>query len=117
MDGSSDYAQRLEEEFKICQNILTAVGDETRQHLLCTMLRTPEKAYRVVELAEMVNLSRPAVSHHIQILRRAGVVQMRREGTQIYYYLDPDTREIKRIHRLTWDILEIMRSYQEGKRG
>ncbi len=45
---------------------------------------------RVPDITERTNLSRPAVSHHLQILKDAGIVKMRKEGTMTYYYLDPD---------------------------
>ena len=45
---------------------------------------------RVGEIAERTNLSRPAISHHLRILKDAGWVGMRREGTRNYYYLDAD---------------------------
>jgi len=38
------------------------------------------------------HLSRPAVSHHLQILKDAGILKMRREGTKNYYYFDPDQK-------------------------
>lgn len=34
------------------------------------------------------HLSRPAVSHHLKILKEAEIVNLRREGTKNYYYLD-----------------------------
>ena len=53
------------------------------------MLRT--EAYngiRVSELTRRTHLSRPAVSHHLQILKKAGIINMRKEGTRNYYYFD-----------------------------
>jgi len=41
---------------------------------------------RVPEITRLTHLSRPAVSHHLQILKDAGIVKMRREGTRNYYY-------------------------------
>ncbi|CAI3251434.1 zinc-binding dehydrogenase [Enterococcus cecorum] len=43
-------------------------------------------------ITEKTHLSRPAVSHHIKILKDAGVVEMRKEGTKNYYYLETDNR-------------------------
>ena len=63
---------------------------------------------RVVEIAEKTNLSRPAVSHHIQILKEAGIVKARKEGTLIYYYLAPESEDIGRIVTLFQDIQRIM---------
>lgn len=45
----------------------------------------------VGEIAERTHLSRPAISHHVRILKEAGLLRMRREGTKNYYYFDADT--------------------------
>ena len=44
------------------------------------------------EITERTHLSRPAVSHHLQILKNAGILKMRREATKNYYYFDPDMK-------------------------
>lgn len=100
-------ARKLEEEFKYCHKILNAVGDEMRQHLICVMMEGCCDGSRVVDIAQKTNLSRPAVSHHMQILKDAGIVKSRREGTCIYYYLDPDGNEMKRLAALVEGILDI----------
>jgi ArsR family transcriptional regulator, arsenate/arsenite/antimonite-responsive transcriptional repressor len=40
------------------------------------------------DFAEIFRISQPAVSQHLKVLREAGLVKTRREGTQIYYSLD-----------------------------
>lgn len=52
---------------------------------------------RVGAITEKTNLSRPAVSHHIQILKDAGILKMRREGTKNYYYFDADMDSLNRL--------------------
>ena len=42
------------------------------------------------DFAEIFAISQPAVSQHLKVLREAGLVQTRREGTQILYSLAPD---------------------------
>jgi ArsR family transcriptional regulator, arsenate/arsenite/antimonite-responsive transcriptional repressor len=42
------------------------------------------------DFADIFDVSQPTVSQHLKVLREAGLVQTRREGTQIYYSLDPD---------------------------
>ena len=81
-----------------------------RQHLLCVMLQGPCAGNRVVDLAKETNLSRPAVSHHMQILKDAGLVKSRKEGTCIYYYLDPEAGEISNLVTLFTDIREIAKN-------
>lgn len=100
MENTNQDIERLRRQFLSCRKLLTALGDETRQHLLLMMLGGRCGGSRVAELAGRTNLSRPAVSHHIQILKDAGVVKARREGTYIYYYLDPDEDELGRMAEL-----------------
>ena len=88
----------LAEEFASCTKILTALGDETRQHLILEMMGIGQcSGVRVCEITEKTNLSRPAVSHHLQILKDAGIVKMRKEGTKNYYYFDPEMESFNRL--------------------
>ncbi len=90
--------EELAERFESCSKVLTAIGDETRQHLLLEMMRMGKcTGARVTEIAERTNLSRPAVSHHMQILKDAGIVRVRKEGTMTFYYFD---RELKPLDDL-----------------
>ena len=41
------------------------------------------------DFADIFHVSQPTVSQHLKVLRDAGLVKTRREGTQIYYSLDP----------------------------
>lgn len=101
---------RLEQEFKDCRKALVAIGDETRQHILMIMLEGECSGNRVVDITQKTNLSRPAVSHHMQILKDAGIVKVRKEGTKYYYYLDMDDNEIDRLCRLFEDVREILKN-------
>lgn len=90
VDNSIDS---LAEEFAQCRKILIALGDENRQHMILEMMKMGKcEGARVNEITERTHLSRPAVSHHLQILKDAGILQMRREGTKNYYYFDPGTK-------------------------
>ena len=110
----------LAEEFTSCTKILTALGDETRQHLILEMMRSGQcSGVRVCEITEKTNLSRPAVSHHLQILKDAGIVKMRREGTKNYYYFDPEMESFEKLVdtlRLAMDISKALpdRSGEDG---
>lgn len=80
---------RLAEEFEGCRKTLLALGDENRQHMMLEMMRMGHcEGVRVGAITEKTRLSRPAVSHHIQILKDAGLLKVRREGTRNYYYFD-----------------------------
>ena len=111
----------LAEEFASCTKILTALGNETRQHLILEMIGIGNcGGVRVCEIAEKTNLSRPAVSHHLQILKDAGIVKMRKEGTKNYYYFDPEMESFERLAavlRLAMDISKALpdRSGEDGR--
>ena len=110
----------LADDFASCTEILTALGDETRQHLILEMMRSGHcSGVRVCEITEKTNLSRPAVSHHLQILKHAGIVKMRREGTRNYYYFDPEMESFEKLIatlQLAMDISKSMpdRSGEDG---
>ena len=89
MSNHNEEIRQLAKEFENCRKILLALGDENRQHLMLEMMRMGDcKGVRIGTITEKSNLSRPAVSHHIQILKDAGILKMRREGTKNYYYFD-----------------------------
>lgn len=101
MPGMENEIQRLADEFVGCQKILLAMGDENRQRLILEMMKMAGcGGARVGEITERTNLSRPAVSHHIRILKDAGIIKMRREGTKNYYYFDENTESIDRLLRM-----------------
>lgn len=103
--------KKLAEEFKSCQKILSALGDENRQHLILEMMQMEEcDGVRVGAITERTNLSRPAVSHHLGILKEAGLIKMRREGTKNYYYFDADTDAMTRLLQMLNNAKEIMES-------
>lgn len=92
---------RLAGEFEGCRKILLALGDETRQHLILEMMKIGEcGGVRVGTITEKTHLSRPAVSHHLQILKDAGILKMRREGTKNFYYFDADAEALNRLIRM-----------------
>lgn len=100
--------EQLAEDFKHCQKILTAIGDANRQHMILEMMKMGDcSGVRVNEITESTNLSRPAVSHHLQILKDAGILKMRREGTKNYYYFDPDMESFELLINVLKKTMEI----------
>jgi ArsR family transcriptional regulator len=64
-----------------------ALGDETRLKIIELLFH---KELCVCEIFDAFNLSQPAISHHLKILKQAGVVKDNRVGKWIYYGLNPD---------------------------
>lgn len=89
MDAHKEIEQ-LATDFEQCRKVLIALGDENRQHMILEMMKMKD-CYGVCvnDISKKTHLSRPAVSHHLQILKQAGILNMRKEGTKNYYYLDP----------------------------
>lgn len=98
----------LTEEFKECRKAFIAIGDETRQHIIIALLESDCHGIRVGEITEKTNLSRPAVSHHIKILKDAGIIGCRREGTKNYYYIDYRVSDLVKIETLFSHIRELV---------
>lgn len=64
-----------------------AIADETRQrimHLICC------RWLSVSEIVEQIGYSQPTISHHLAILRDAGLVNIRQEGKQTFYSLNQE---------------------------
>ena len=107
---SKEESLKLRSEFKDCQKVLTAIGDETRQHLIALMIMEKCSGARVVDIAKKTNLSRPAVSHHMQILKDAGFVYAYKEGTMVYYSLDFNTDAVRKLKALIEHIDILLKS-------
>lgn len=55
-----------------------------------------------------MNLSRPAVSHHLQILKQAGILKVRKEGTMNFYYFDADMVAFEKLIQTLSEARDIM---------
>jgi DNA-binding transcriptional ArsR family regulator len=76
-------------DFMSSQKVLVAIGDETRQHIILALMEAScGVGMRVGEITARTHLSRPAVSHHLRILKEAHVVSMRKEGTKNFYSIN-----------------------------
>lgn len=65
----------IKKDFIDSQKVLLAIGDETRQAILLVLMETEcQTGLRVGEITKQTHLSRPAVSHHLRILREAGII-------------------------------------------
>lgn len=92
---------QLKKQFNECMPLFIALGDEMRLTIIEVLTNAACKncgddfsaqnlclhGLNVREITEKTSLSRPAVSHHLKILKTAGLISVRREGTCNYYYL------------------------------
>src|SRR6266704_6903609 len=69
------------------RNALAALADPTRRRVFERLKSGPKP---VGKIARGLPVSRPAVSQHLKVLKEAGLVADRPEGTRRVYYIDPD---------------------------
>ena len=70
-------------------SVAKALGDPIRMQLV-DVLRKHAGKVCVCELVALFDLSQPTVSHHLKVLREAGIVGSERRGLWAYYYVEPD---------------------------
>jgi ArsR family transcriptional regulator len=64
-----------------------AMADETRQKIMQLVCC---QSLSVTEIVEQLQVTQPTVSHHLAILKSAGLVQVREEGKQTFYSLNQE---------------------------
>jgi ArsR family transcriptional regulator, virulence genes transcriptional regulator len=79
--------QQLESRAEEVAELLNAMANPKRLVVLCSLL---ERERCVGDLAEIVDLSAPALSQHLGKMRLLGLVDTRRDGQLIYYRLASD---------------------------
>ena len=72
--------------------IAKALGDPIRLQLVDVLRRHAGKVC-VCELTPLFDVGQPTVSHHLKVLREAGIVDSERRGLWAYYYVVPDALE------------------------
>jgi ArsR family transcriptional regulator, arsenate/arsenite/antimonite-responsive transcriptional repressor len=81
-DVEREQAQRMAQ-------VAKALGDPVRLQLV-DVLRKHAGRVCVCELVPLFDLSQPTVSHHLKVLREAGIVGSERQGLWAYYFVIPD---------------------------
>ena len=104
-----DHGQKLEQElgkvprvedFQTVAEIFKQLGDGSRIRIFWILCHCTEC---VINLSSMVEMSSPAVSHHLKQLKSAGLILSRREGKEVYYRA-ADTEQAQLLHHM----IEIM---------
>jgi DNA-binding transcriptional ArsR family regulator len=92
---------------------LTALGDPTRRAIFEQLRGGPRS---VGELANSLPVSRPAVSQHLRVLREAGLVSDRRDGTRRLYRVAPQgVAELRDYVNGFWD--EVLAEFKDSIEG
>lgn len=66
-----------------------ALGDPVRLRVLSIVASRPGGEACVCELVDAFNLSQPTISHHVKVLREAGLLECERRGTWVFYSVIP----------------------------
>lgn len=105
-----DEYMAIYEDFKSNSKFFQAIGNETRQGILLFLIQSGEKGARVNEITENAHLSRPAVSHHLNVLKDAGIIHCRPEGTSHYYFINI-MNHLPSLYKLNKDIGGFLTAY------
>lgn len=89
----------LEHQFHKCMPLFIALGDEVRLSIIEVLSRALYDSHKIMdgrpvpyglnvnEITRKTNLSRPAISHHLKILKDAELIDVKHAGTSNYYFL------------------------------
>ena len=96
---ATKVAADLKENSKIAAKMLKAIANESRLLILCGL---EGKELSVTDINEQLDLSQSALSQHLAVLRKDGLVKTRRESQTIYYSLSDAraSKVIKTLHEL-----------------
>jgi ArsR family transcriptional regulator, arsenate/arsenite/antimonite-responsive transcriptional repressor len=72
--------------------LFKALGDPVRLRLMSLIASTSEAC--VCDLTEAFDVSGPTISHHLKVLREAGLVEHERRGTWVYYWIRPQALQL-----------------------
>ncbi|MEU9643846.1 metalloregulator ArsR/SmtB family transcription factor [Streptomyces sp. NPDC048188] len=73
--------------------VFKALGDPVRLRLLSIIASRAGGEVCVCDLTPAFDLSQPTISHHLKLLRQAGLIDCERRGTWVYYWLLPETTD------------------------
>lgn len=89
--------------FAAVAEIFRQLGDPTRVRIFWFLCHNEEC---VINIAAMMDMSSPAVSHHLHTLNECGLITGRRDGKEVYYKA-ADTKESKLLHIVVEQVMEM----------
>jgi DNA-binding transcriptional ArsR family regulator len=81
-----NYLRAIPREWRTISRAFTALGDEHRQRILLTF--ESGERLNVGQIVEVSTLSRSAVSHHLKLLKAAGVLDSEKVGKEVFYWVN-----------------------------
>lgn len=89
--------------FEKAADTFQLISDTTRVKILWLLCHSEEC---VINIAAAIDMSSPAVSHHLRVLKQAGLLTSRREGKEAYYTL-ADTEEAQLVHKIVDSVFDM----------
>lgn len=91
------------ERFQTVAEVFKQLGDTTRIRIFWLLCHCEEC---VVNISAMLEMSSPAVSHHLRPLRNSGLIVCRREGKEVYYRAS-NTPQSQLLHQMIEQVMEV----------
>jgi ArsR family transcriptional regulator, arsenate/arsenite/antimonite-responsive transcriptional repressor len=88
---NTNYMRALPKVWRPMAKVFIALGHEHRQRIMLTFQKG--ERLTVGQISEVSTLSRPAVSHHLKILRTAGVLEAEKIGKEVYLRVNKEMLE------------------------
>ena len=107
-----DHGQKIEkdldnmpkdEDFQIVSDMFKQLCDRSRIRIFWVLCHCEEC---VINLAAIVNMTSPAVSHHLKQLKSSGLITSRREGKEVYYRA-ADSKQAQLLHLMIEKMVDI----------
>lgn len=90
-------------DFQAVAEIFKQLGDATRIRIFWLLCHCEQC---VINISAIMEMSSPAVSHHLRILKSSGLILCRREGKEVYYRA-ADTEQSRLLHLMIEEVMEI----------
>ena len=91
------------EEFNVIADIFKLLGDSSRVKIFWLLCHCEEC---VTNISVMMNMTSPAVSHHLKLLRGSKLITSRREGKEVYYKA-ASTEQVQMLHHAIEKLVKI----------
>ena len=107
-----DHGQPMEQElqnmpsvenFQTLSDIFKQLGDPSRTRIFWLLCHCEEC---VMNISVMLDMSSPAVSHHLRLLRNSGLIISRRSGKEVYYHA-AETEQSRLLHNMIEQVLKL----------
>lgn len=107
--GENNVAETIQpqinriDNFRTVAEIFKQLGDTTRIRIFWLLCHCEEC---VINISAILEMSSPAVCHHLRPLKNSGLIVCRRDGKEVYYRA-ADTEESRLLHRMIEEVMEI----------